>query len=215
MRSDRGRDTLGHRIERAALLPLVAIVAAFVVGCGAGAAAPATQHTPTPLATVSTTPTATVPTGFAVYRDPKGYFQLDVPTGWQMNAVANGQAGESFHAPGNIASFTVVYVTDTTVTSSDIPSVTQKYFSSTSTDAGGNGTYAHIQGPSQVILSGTSWTKEEADVDIGAGNSPLHSAVLIADRDNTAYILAYAAPDFTAAQSQYFSTMLSTFTLLK
>lgn len=185
--------------------------AATVAACGTGAAStpPAATHTP------SATATPTVPSGFTVYKDPGGYYQVDYPSTWKTSAVSGGNAGTLFDAPDKSADFLVEYITGTTVTSSDISQVTQAYFSNVSKSAGGNGTYTHIQGPSQVIIGGTSWTKEEADVNIGAGNSPLHAVILIADHSNTAYILAYAAPDFTAAQSQYFSTMLNSFTLLK
>lgn len=194
------------------LLP--AALAALLTGCASGGSAPTATKTATATATVAITPTATVPTGYTVYRDPAGYYRLDIPTGWTSSALA-GSDGRVFMAPGNLANFIIAYVPNTTVTSSDIPAVTQQYFQSISKDAGGNGTYAHIQGPSQVILGGASWTKEEADVNIGQGNSPLHSVVMITDQNDTAFIVAYAATDFPAAQSKYYPTMLGSLVLLK
>lgn len=181
----------------------------LLAGCGAS------QKPITLPATMVPTATATVPSGFRVYRDPAGYFQLDVPQDWTASTLPAGNSGTGFKAPDQAADLAVIYVPGTTLTSSDITSATTKIFQSASTRAGGNGTFAHVQGPSQMTIGGASWTKEEADVNIGAGNSPLHSVVLLVDHNHTAFIISYAAINFASVQSQDYGTMLSTFKFLK
>lgn len=168
------------------------------------AKATATAPTPAP------TPTATLPPGFSLYADPAGDYRVDQPTSW-TRSVSNGDA---VWVSGEQGGDIVIGHVSGTATNDEIVSTESSTFKEISLSAGGNGSYDHLEGPTSIPLAGETWTQEAADMTIHG--VVLHTVVIIANHNGSAYIIAYAGlkNDFSSLDSHTFYPMLLSFTFL-
>jgi DNA-directed RNA polymerase subunit RPC12/RpoP len=202
---------------------LFAALALARTGGFTGAAATATAvptATATPLPTATPSPTAgiaNVPAGFTAYQDPSGLYQIVYPTNWVKTSTSGDfglttLAGADSSGHANV--FEVEYIKG--AAPGTATTVVDTFFSGLANSI--HGQVSNKQGPTQVTLSGESWTRESADVTAtAAGTTQVqHVVVQVATHGGYTFVIAYLAQasGFDATNTSTFTPMLDSFKFL-
>lgn len=157
------------------------------------------------------TPTATVPLGFVVYTNSSKTYQIIIPADW-----SGGDSNGVTTIIGSIGASVYVQIArrDTPISGADTAVAEKAYFDSVSTSAGGSGAYTIVEKATPVTLAGETWTKETADVSVKG--ETLRAAILIANHNGGAYLIAYSTTrsDFAKVDAEDFEPMLQSFEFL-
>lgn len=160
-----------------------------------------------------------VPSGFTTFTDTAGHYSIGFPSTWTKQAQQQSGVSEVlFEAPGQADVFAVAELPSPGLTTSDLSSLLEGYFSGFAGSLpGGGGTLANQSSPQNVSIGGATWTSEAGDINYTdtAGNSATaHSEVAATVHNNYIFIIAYATQDgskFDSAKSQYFTPMVNSF----
>ncbi len=158
-----------------------------------------------------TTPTTSIPVGFASFTDPSGYYRVNAPTAWKETSTS---AYTNWLSSSDVAEVAIATASGSP-TSSDIQTALGQTIKSFSTGAGGNGSYTTTQKPTTVSLAGESWIQESADV--GIKGTTIHSVVMGTTHNGRFYLILYVSPkdSFDSLNAQNFQPMLNSFTFLQ
>lgn len=168
------------------------------------------KPTPVSTSTLAVTPTATVPVGFKIYTDPNGSYQLIMPDSWGTSS----KEGVASFVQASPPAFMAIASQNQTFNSSDITTNEAEFFHSMSIGAGGSGSYTIVGKPSIVLQGHAIWTQETADITVK--QDTLRAVVLIANHNDTGYLISYAASrtDFAKVNTEDFQPIVQSFEFL-
>ncbi len=196
-----------------ALVLLLAIVS--VVGVLASAhALPFLGSTSSPTATAGHTPvpTATIPPGYAVYRDIQGAYQVCRPITWSVEEQgAFGGTGVALVKPNSLVGMAIIQLpvsdapTNQVLVDTQIQQLAQQ------------GTVSNQQQLFDRTIGATSWAQGSADwLPSQPGATTEHIVVFATVRDGHSFVIELLEPPVTTASTDVatFETMLACFTFI-
>jgi DNA-directed RNA polymerase subunit RPC12/RpoP len=212
----------------AVLVALAVVVVAGVLfaalalargGSFVGATATATAvPTATSIPTVTPSPTAStanIPSGFTVYRDPAGLYQIAYSADWAKTESSQQGVNTAIFTDSSQRS-TGLELTPVAlqVPQSGLANLDDSFITGFAKGAA-NATVTNKQGPSNVTLAGETFVQESADVQ--TSSATVHLVVLAGVHGSTTYNIAYfaAAGDFSGTDAQFFQPMLRSLIFLK
>lgn len=185
---------------------------------GLGSASATAVPTATPIPTATPSPTASIaniPSGFTVYRDPAGLYQIAYSADWaKTESSQQGVSTAIFTDSSQRSTGLELTPVALQVPQSGLANLDDSFITGFAKGAA-NATVTNKQGPSDVTLAGETFVQESADVQ--ASGATIHLVVLAGVHGTTTYNIAYfaATGDFSGADAQFFQPMLQSLTFLK
>ncbi|HKV84881.1 MAG TPA: hypothetical protein VJN88_10010, partial [Ktedonobacterales bacterium] len=160
-----------------------------------------------------------LPSGYTLYTDTAGLYTIGYPSSWaKQDTGASGVSEVLFSNSDQSDVFAVGELPVSGVSTSEISLVLGEFFTGFAGSLpNGSGTVSNQSSPHNVTIAGQTWTQEAGDInytDAAGNNATAHSEVEAVARNGHVYFLADATLDagaYSAAKSQYFSPMITSF----
>ncbi len=185
---------------------------------GLGSASATAVPTATAIPTATPSPTASIaniPSGFTVYREPAGLYQIAYSADWtKTESSQQGVSTAIFTDSSQRSTGLEITPVAVQVPQSGLANLDDSFITGFA-NGPANGTITNKQGPSNVTLAGETFVRESADVRVSGAT--VHLVVLAGVHGATTYNIAYfaAAGDFSGADAHFFQPMLQSLTFLK